>query len=238
MIIAGKNAVAEALSAGVAIKQLYVAKGAHDMDKIVSAARERRVPVRFEERQALDRLSEGVRHQGVIAVGEEFAYTEFEQLAALNRGRDAAPFLLVLDGVEDPHNLGSILRVAECAGVHGIIIPRRRAVGVNATVVKVSAGATSYVKIAAVNNINDTIRALKEDFVKVYCADMQGKSVYETDLKGDVALVIGSEGFGVKALTAKLCDGAVALPQKGKINSLNASVACGVLCYEVLRQRR
>ena len=167
MIIAGKNAVAEALSAGVAIKQLYVAKGAHDMDKLVSAARERRVPVRFEERQALDRLSEGVRHQGVIAVGEEFEYADFEQLAALNRGKDAAPFLLVLDGVEDPHNLGSILRVAECAGVDGVIIPSRRSASVNATVIRVSAGAAAHVKVAKVGNVNDAIRRLKEEFFKV-----------------------------------------------------------------------
>ena len=229
MIIAGKNAVVEALSAGVAIKQLYVAKGAHDMDKIVSAARERRVPVRFEERQTLDRLSEGVRHQGVIAVGEEFEYTEFEQLAALNRGKDAAPFLLVLDGVEDPHNLGSILRVAECAGVDGVIIPARRSASVNAT--------AAHVKVAKVGNVNDAIRRLKEEFFKVYCADMGGESMYDADFSGAIALVIGGEGSGVSRLTAKLCDKALSIPQFGKVNSLNASVACGVLCYEAVRAR-
>ena len=238
MIIAGKNAVTEALSAGVAIKQLYVAKGAHDMDKIVSAARERRVPVRFEERQALDRLSEGVRHQGVIAVGEEFEYTEFEQLAALNRGRDAAPVLLVLDGGEDPPNLGSILRVAECAGVDGVIIPARRSASVNATVIRVSAGAAAHVKVAKVGNVNDAIRRLKEEFFKVYCADMGGESMYDADFSGAIALVIGGEGSGVSRLTAKLCDKALSIPQFGKVNSLNASVACGVLCYEAIRARR
>ena len=224
MIIAGKNAVVEALSAGVAIKQLYVAKGAHDMDKIVSAARERRVPVRFEERQTLDRLSEGVRHQGVIAVGEEFEYTEFEQLAAL-------------DGVEDPHNLGSILRVAECAGVDGVIIPARRSASVNATVIRVSAGAAAHVKVAKVGNVNDAIRRLKEEFFKVYCADMGGESMYDADFSGAIALVIGGEGSGVSRLTAKLCDKALSIPQFGKVNSLNASVACGVLCYEAVRAR-
>ena len=162
MIIAGKNAVAEALSAGVAIKQLYVAKGAHDMDKIVSAARERRVPVRFEERQALDRLSEGVRHQGVIAVGEEFEYTDFEQLAALNRGKDAAPFLLVLDGVEDPHNLGSILRVAECAGADGVIIPKNKSAQVTGAVVRISEGAANHIAVARVPGVNYAVDELKK----------------------------------------------------------------------------
>ena len=237
MIIAGKNAVAEALSAGVAIKQLYVAKGAHDMDKLVSAARERRVPVRFEERQALDRLSEGVRHQGVLAVGEEFEYVELEQLVALNRGKDAAPFLLVLDGVEDPHNLGSILRVAECAGVDGVIIPSRRSASVNATVIRVSAGAAAHVKVAKVGNVNDAIRRLKEEFFKVYCADMGGEPMYGADYSGAIALVIGGEGSGVSLLTAKLCDKSLSIPQFGKVNSLNASVACGILCYEAVRAR-
>ena len=237
MIVAGKNAVAEALSAGAAIKEIYVAKGAHDMDKLVSAARGKRISVRFEERQVLDRLSEGVRHQGILAVGEEFVYTDFEQLASLNRERDAAPFLLVLDGVEDPHNLGSILRVAECAGVDGVIIPARRSASVNATVVRVSAGASAYVKVAKVGNVNDAIRRLKDEFFKVYCADMDGESMYGADFSGAIALVIGGEGSGVSRLTAKLCDKALSIPQFGKVNSLNASVACGILCYEAVRAR-
>ena len=238
MLIEGKNAVREHLGAGGALSRLYVQKGFHGAEDIVEKAKAAGARLVFCERKELDRLCGSEKHRGVVGMADEYKYCGVEEIVSAARKKGEKLFLLILDGIEDPHNLGSIVRVAECAGVHGIIIPRRRAVGVNATVVKVSAGATSYVKIAAVNNINDTIRALKEDFVKVYCADMQGKSVYETDLTGDVALVIGSEGFGVKALTAKLCDGAVALPQKGKINSLNASVACGVLCYEVLRQRR
>ena len=160
-----------------------------------------------------------------------------EQLAALNRGRDAAPFLLVLDGVEDPHNLGSILRVAECAGVDGVIIPARRSASVNATVIRVSAGAAAHVKVAKVGNVNDAIRRLKEEFFKVYCADMGGESMYDADFSGAIALVIGGEGSGVSRLTAKLCDKALSIPQFGKVNSLNASVACGVLCYEAIRAR-
>ena len=211
MLIEGKNAVREHLGAGGALSRLYVQKGLHGAEDIVEKAKAAGARLVFCERKELDRLCGSEKHRGVVGVADEYKYCGVEEIVSAARKKGEKLFLLILDGIEDPHNLGSIVRVAECAGVHGIIIPRRRAVGVNATVVKVSAGATSYVKIAAVNNINDTIRALKEDFVK---------------------------GFGVKALTAKLCDGAVALPQKGKINSLNASVACGVLCYEVLRQRR
>ncbi|MDE5756137.1 MAG: 23S rRNA (guanosine(2251)-2'-O)-methyltransferase RlmB, partial [Clostridia bacterium] len=154
---------------------------------------------------------------------------------AKNKGEKL--FMLILDGIEDPHNLGSIIRVAECAGAHGIVIPSRRNVGVNATVLRTSAGAVNHMRIASVTNINDTIRALKDDFVNVYCADMNGKNLYESHLKEDTAIVIGSEGFGVKQLTAKLCTDALSIPQFGKVNSLNASVACGVICYEVVRQR-
>lgn len=237
MIVAGKNAVSEALAGGVGIKEIYVAKGSHDMDRIVSAARDRRITVRFEDRQTLDRMSDGLRHQGVIAVADEYGYVDFEELATLNRGDGAAPFLLVLDGIEDPHNLGSILRVAECAGVDGVILPSRRSASVNATVIRVSAGAAAHVRVARVGNVNDAIRRLKDEFFKVYCADMGGKSMYDADFSGAVALVVGSEGFGVSRLTAKLCDDAVSIPQYGKVNSLNASVACGILCYEAVRRR-
>lgn len=139
--------------------------------------------------------------------------------------------------MEDPHNLGSILRAAECAGAHGVVIPSRRSATVNETVIRISAGAANHIAVAKVGNINDAIRKLKDEFVNVYCADMDGENIYETKLDEDVAIVIGSEGFGVKELTAKLCDKAVSLPQRGKVNSLNASVACGIICYEVVRQR-
>ena len=154
---------------------------------------------------------------------------------AKSRGEKA--FIVILDGIEDPHNLGSILRVAECAGVHGVVIPSRRSADVNETVMRISAGAANHMAVAKVGNINDAIRKLKEEFVNVVCADMGGESIYDVDFDSDVAIVIGSEGFGVKELTAKLCDRTVAIPQRGKVNSLNASVACGIVCYEVVRQR-
>lgn len=238
MLIEGKNAVREHLSAGGTLSRLYVQKGLHGAEELVEKARSAGARVVFCERRELDKLCGADKHRGIAGVADEYAYCEVRDIIKSARDKGEKLFMLILDGIEDPHNLGSIIRAAECAGVHGIVIPGRRAVGVNATVIKVSAGAAAHMKIARVTNVNDVIRMLKEEFVTVLCADMAGQDVYKTDLTSDLALVIGSEGFGVKPLTAKLCDAAVSLPQKGKINSLNASVACGVLCYEVLRQRR
>ncbi len=237
MVIEGRNSIREAVAAGTAIGRLYVQKGLHGMEDIVDKAKSKGARVVFCDKKELDKLSDSGAHRGIIAVVEDYKYSTLEDIRALAKAKGEKLFLLILDGIEDPHNLGSILRAAECAGAHGIVIPKRRAVGVNGTVVKVSSGAAQHVKVAAVNNVNDTIRMLKQDFVKVYCADMKGDVMYEVDMTDDTAIVIGSEGFGVKALTSSLCDRAVSIPQSGKVNSLNASVACGILCYELIRQR-
>ncbi len=237
MVIEGRNSIREALAAGTAIGRLYVQKGLHGMEDIVDKSKSKGARVVFCDKKELDKLSDSGAHRGIIAVVEDYKYSTLEDIRALAKAKGEKLFLLILDGIEDPHNLGSILRAAECAGAHGIVIPKRRAVGVNGTVVKVSSGAAQHVKVAAVNNVNDTIRMLKQDFVKVYCADMKGDVMYDVDMRDDTAIVIGSEGFGVKALTSSLCDRAVSIPQSGKVNSLNASVACGILCYELIRQR-
>lgn len=237
MNIEGKNPVKEALDSDAEISKLCISKTAHDLQFIVDIARKKNIRVDFVDKAYLDRISESKRHQGVIAVSKAFEYCSVDDILNYAEAKSEKLFLIILDGIEDPHNLGSIIRVAECAGAHGIVIPSRRSVDVNATVLRTSAGAANHMRIANVTNINDTIRALKEDFVNVYCADMDGKSIYESHLDEDTAIVIGSEGFGVKQLTAKLCDSALSIPQFGKVNSLNASVACGIICYEVVRQR-
>lgn len=237
MNIEGKNPVKEALNSNTAISKICISKTAHDMGVIVDIARKKGIRVDFVDKAYLDRISESKRHQGVIAIGKDFEYCSVEDILNYANSKGEKLFLIILDGIEDPHNLGSIIRVAECAGAHGIVLPSRRSVGVNATVLRTSAGSANHMRIASVTNINDTIRSLKDNFVNVYCADMNGKSVYDSHLKEDTAIVIGSEGFGVKQLTAKLCTDVLSIPQFGKVNSLNASVACGIICYEVVRQR-
>lgn len=237
MIIEGKNAVKEAIKSGVTISELKVQKGIHDNENLVGLAKEKSVRFVFCDKVVLDKMSETKRHQGYIAIADDFKYSTISQMKELAKSKGEKLFLFILDGVEDPHNVGSILRVAECSGAHGVIIPKHRACMVTETVVKVSSGASNYVKVAMVTNINDTIRELKEDFVKVLCAEADGDTMYNVDMKDDVALVIGSEGKGVKTLTRKLCDQAISIPMKGNINSLNASVATGIVAFEVLRQR-
>lgn len=237
MIIEGKNPVKEALKSGVEINKLFLQKNIHDTEEIIKIANIRKIKIIFSEKIALDKLSVSGRHQGLIAVCDDYKYSSVAEIIKVAKDKQEPLFVLLLDGVEDPHNLGSILRVAECAGVHGVIIPNRRAVSVNETVIKVSAGAANYVKVAMVNNINDVIRQLKDNFVTVFCADMDGKNIYESHMTGDMAIVIGGEGSGVKSLTRKLCDGALSIPQFGRINSLNASVATGIVVYEAVRQR-
>ncbi|WP_251615874.1 23S rRNA (guanosine(2251)-2'-O)-methyltransferase RlmB [Pumilibacter muris] len=238
MKIEGRNAVGEAVRSGKTIDRLLVQKGLKDAaaNKIIDDAKSRGIKIFFREKEALDRESAQKRHQGFIAEITDFVYCELADILELAEKKGEKPFVLVLDGVEDPHNLGSILRVAECAGVHGVVIPRHRSVSVNETVIKVSAGAASHVLVAKVTNINDAIDELKENNVWVYAADMSGKSVYETDVKGAVAFVVGGEGQGVKRLTLSKCDGVVSIPMRGKVNSLNASVAAGVVVFEKLRQ--
>lgn len=225
------------MKAGTTIDRLVVQKDLKDAgaNRIIADAKARGIKIFFRDKEALDRESEG-RHQGFIAEVTDFKYCEVEDILGYAASKGEEPFLLILDGVEDPHNLGSILRVAECGGVHGVVIPRHRAASVNETVVKVSAGAASYVKVAKVTNVNDTIELLKSRNVWVYCADMDGQSVYQTDLTGACAIVIGGEGEGVKRLTRQKCDGVVSVPMHGQVNSLNASVAAGVLVFERSRQ--
>jgi len=237
MIVEGRNAVLEALRGDVTVEKVLLLKDAQNLNAkaVVSLCREKKIPVQFVDKYALERLSNTGDHRGFIAVTTDFSYSELSDLT-VKKGKKAR-LLILLDGLEDPHNFGAIIRVADCAGADGIVIPRRRNCGVTDTVVKVSSGAASHVKVAKVANLNDAIRELKEDGYTVLAADMDGDSVYSTDLRSDLAIVIGGEGNGVHQLTQKLCDGVIALPQKGKVNSLNASVACGIILYECVRQR-
>lgn len=238
MIIEGRNPVKEALSAESGITKLYVQSGIRELNDLIQIAKSKGINVKQCEKRELDKLSETGRHQGVIAQAKDYEYASLDDIKEVAKQKGEKLFVIILDEVEDPHNLGSVIRICECAGAHGVIIPRRRSASVNATVMRVSAGATSYVKVAQVNNINDTIRELKEDFVTVCCADMDGENMYKAHLDCDIALVIGNEGSGVRNLTAKLCDKTISIPQYGKLNSLNASVACGIMAYEIVRQRK
>lgn len=239
MIIEGKNAVTEAIKSGTTIEKLYVEKGnfARELNRIIALAREAGIKVSFEKAETLEKLSPTGRHQGVIASTTEYKYFDLEEVyeEAKERGEDV--LFIILDGVEDPHNLGAVIRVADCAGATGVIVPKHRGAGVTDTVVRVSAGASAHVKVSKVTNVNDAIRYLKDKGVFVFAADMDGEDIYKTNLKGDIALVIGGEGSGVHALTRKLSDGIVSLPLYGQVNSLNASVATGIVVYEALRQR-
>ena len=236
----GKNAVKEALTAGSEISKILIQKESTDraLTAIVAMAKERGVRVTFVDKRALDRESVTGRHQGAIAYLADFAYCDAEEILAEGPSKGESRFILVLDGVEDPHNLGSIIRVAECMGVDGIVIGSRRAVGVNETVIRASAGAAAHVKIAQVGNINDFIRTLKDNFITVLALDMDGENIAKADLCGDVAIIIGGEGKGVSRLTRDLSDGIVSIPMFGKVSSLNASVATGMAVYECVRQRK
>ena len=239
MIIEGKNSVYEALVAGKTFNKLMAAKGLSDehSNKIIDLARKNNVSINFVERKILDRATETGRHQGFIAEITDFVYSEIEDVIAIAGKRGEQPFVVILDNIEDPHNLGSIVRVCECAGVHGIVIPKQRACAVNATVLKTSAGACNHLPICRVANINQMIEKLKKEGFWIYCADMDGEYIYKTNLTGPVAVVIGSEGKGVSKLTKQLCDGVIKLPMYGKVNSLNASTATSAVVYEIVRQR-
>ena len=238
MKIIGRNAVTEALRSGKTIDSLVAARDQKDVgaQRIINEAKSRGVKVFFYDKTVLDRESDGAKHQGFIAEVTDFKYSELDDVLELARSKNEPPFIFILDGVEDPHNLGSVIRVAECTGAHGVVIPRHRAASVNETVVKVSAGAAAHVMVVKATNVNDVIDELKAKGVWVYAADMDGESIYSTNLSGAVAFVIGGEGAGVKRLTKSKCDGVIALPMRGKVNSLNASVAAGVVAYEYVRQ--
>lgn len=239
MIIYGRNPVKEAYRAGKTIEKLYLPKGAPDpvLSPIYKMAKEKRTVISYVDKFTMDKLSEGGNHQGVLAQITDFDYCTVEDILALAKEKEEDLLVVLLDGITDPHNLGAIVRSAECFGAHGIIIPKHRSVGVNDTVVKVASGATEHMLIAKVTNINDTIRMLKEHNVWVYATDFDGKAPKSANLTGNTAIVIGSEGEGIKKLTKELCDDTLTIPEYGKINSLNASVATGIILYEVVRQR-
>ncbi len=240
MIIEGKNAVLESLKSKTAINRVYLLKNTNDkeLNEISYLAKKRNIKVEIISRQELNNLSKTKNNQGVLANINNFKYSEVEDIIETADKNKEDLFLLILDKIEDPHNLGSIIRSAECAGVNGIILPKNRACPVNETVVRISSGAINHMKIASVGNLNNTIKMLKKLGVFVFALEANGQDIYKTDLTGKIALVVGSEGFGVSKLTASLCDGIVSFPMYGKVNSLNASVASGLAVYEAVRQRK
>ena len=237
-LLIGRNPVTEALKSGRGIDRLLMVKGAEGSAiKIEGMAREKRIEIQYVRRSALDRITDGAAHQGVAAYVSDYKYAEVEDILAKAGEKGEAPFLVLLDGIEDPHNLGAIIRTADAAGAHGIVIPKRRAVAVTPTVEKAAAGAAEYASIARVTNIGRTIEELKEKGIWTAAADMSGASVWESDLSGPIAIVIGNEGHGISRLVREKCDFTVSLPMLGNINSLNASNAAALLMYEVVRQR-
>lgn len=238
--IEGRNSVIELLESGRDINKIFISEGEKhgSISKIIAMAKERKIIITEISKAKLNQMAQTENNQGVIAIVPPFSYCEVEDILQVAKNKNESPFILILDGIEDPHNLGSIIRTAETAGVHGIIIPKRRAVAVNSTVNKVSAGAVEHMKIARVNNINETIKYLKENDIWIYGTDMEATQYYnEEDYKGAVAIVIGSEGFGMNRLVKENCDFLIKIPMKGKITSLNASVSAGIVMYEVVRQR-
>lgn len=240
-LVEGRNAVIELLKSGrTTIEQIYIAntKMEGSITKIIALAREQKVIIKEVDRKKLDSMSETGSHQGVIAQITPFNYSQVEDILAYAEKKGQDPFIIILDELEDPHNLGSIVRTAELCGVHGIIIPKRRNVGVTGTVYKTAAGAIEHMRIAKVTNVNAEIDKLKENGVWVYGADIRGEEFsYDVNFSGPCALIIGNEGKGISKLTAKKCDKLVKIPMVGKINSLNASVAGGIMMYEVLKSR-
>ena len=237
--IEGRNAVLEAFRSGKTIDKLFVQDGCKD-GPILSITREARkhdTLIKYVPRERLDQLSETGKHQGVIAYAAAYEYAEVEDILKNARDKGEEPFIFLLDNIEDPHNLGAIIRTANLAGAHGVIIPKRRAVGLTATVAKTSAGALNYTPVAKVTNLAATIDELKKEGLWFVCADMGGESMYRLNLKGPIGLVIGNEGEGVSRLVKEKCDYIASIPMKGDIDSLNASVAAGVLAYEIVRQR-
>ena len=237
--IEGRNAVIEAFRSGKTIDKLYVLDGCKDgpVMTIIREAKKTDTIIRYVDREILDRLSKTGHHQGVVANAAAYDYAEEEVILNAAREKGEPPFVFILDGIEDPHNLGAIIRTANLAGAHGVIIPKRRAVGLTATVAKTSAGALNYTPVAKVTNLSATIEELKKEGLWFVCADMGGETMYNLNLTGPIGLVIGNEGEGVSRLVKEKCDYVASIPMKGNIDSLNASVAAGVLAYEIVRQR-
>ena len=239
LTIEGRNAVLEAFRSGKPVDKLFVLDGCQDgpVRTIVREAKKHDTILNFVSKERLDQLSETGKHQGVIAHAAAYEYSEIEDMFALAEKRGEDPFFILLDNIEDPHNLGAIIRTANLAGAHGVIIPKRRAVGLTATVAKTSSGALNYTPVAKVTNLAKTMEELKARGLWFVCADMGGESMYRMNLTGPIGLVIGNEGEGVSRLVKEKCDFVASIPMKGDIDSLNASVAAGVLAYEIVRQR-
>lgn len=237
--IEGRNAVLEAFRSGKTIDKLFVLDGCQDgpVKSIIREAKKTDTIINFVDKERLDRLAGTGHHQGVVAQAAAYEYAEVEDILKAAKDKGEAPFIFILDEIEDPHNLGAIIRTANQAGAHGVIIPKRRAVGLTATVAKTSAGAINYTPVAKVTNISKTIEDLKKQGIWFVCADMDGTTMYDLNLTGPIGLVIGNEGSGVGRLVKEKCDFVASIPMKGDVDSLNASVAAGVLAYEIVRQR-
>ncbi len=237
--IEGRNAVIEAFRSGKTIDRLYVLDGCQDgpISTVKREAKKQDTIIKYVTKERLDQMSETGKHQGVIAISAAYNYSEMEDIFNLAKSKGEDPFVIILDNIEDPHNLGAIIRTANQAGAHGVIIPKNRAVGLTATVARTSAGALNYTPVVKVTNIAQTIEELKEKGLWFVCADMDGEVMYNLNLKGPIGLVIGNEGEGVGRLVKQKCDFVASIPMKGDIDSLNASVATGVLAYEIVRQR-
>lgn len=238
-VIEGRNAVIEAFRSGKTIDRLFILDGCQDgpIMTIKREATKHNTLVKYVAKERLDQMSETGKHQGVIAQAAAYEYAEVEDILKIARDKKEPPFIFLLDNIEDPHNLGAIIRTANLAGAHGVIIPKNRAVGLTATVARTSAGALNYTPVAKVTNLAKTIEDLKKEGLWFVCADMGGTTMYQLDLKGPIGLVIGNEGEGVGRLVKEKCDMIASIPMKGDIDSLNASVAAGVLAYEIVRQR-
>lgn len=239
LTLEGRNTVIEAFRAGKTIDKLFVQSGSQDgpIKTIITKAKKTDTIINYVTKERLDQMSQTGQHQGVIAYAAAYEYAEVDEIFAAAEEKGEAPFILLLDGIEDPHNLGAIIRTAHQAGAHGIIIPKRRAVGLTATVAKTSAGAINYLPVAKVTNLSVTIDELKNKGMWFVCADMEGELMYSLDLKGSIGLVVGSEGEGVSRLVKEKCDFTAKIPMYGQVDSLNASVAAGVMAYEIVRQR-
>ncbi|MBO4947442.1 MAG: 23S rRNA (guanosine(2251)-2'-O)-methyltransferase RlmB [Lachnospiraceae bacterium] len=237
--IEGRNAVLEAFRAGKTVDKLYIQDGCHDgvLNTITREARKHDTIINYVAKERMDQMSTTGKHQGVIAQAAAYEYAEMDEIFAKAEEKGEPPFIFILDEIEDPHNLGAIIRTANLAGAHGVIIPKRRAAGLTATVVKASAGALNYTPVVKVTNIAQTIEDLKKRGLWFVCADMNGETMYRLNLTGPIGLVIGNEGEGVSRLVREKCDYIASIPMHGDIDSLNASVAAGVLAYEIVRQR-
>lgn len=238
-MVAGRNAVMEALKGSRSVNKLMIANGSTEgsIKEIIAVAKEKGINIQYWDRSKLDSIARGIRHQGVLAQVAPVQYAELEDILQVAKDRNEPPFIVLLDELEDPHNLGAILRTADAAGVHGVLIPKHRSCPLSATVAKTSAGAVEHVPVARVGNLVQTIKKLKQEGLWVAAADMDGKDYYDTDLTGPLLLIIGSEGQGVGRLVKEQCDFVVRIPMVGKINSLNASVAGSILMYEAMKQR-